>query len=190
MSHPSAPSQPASSPGRPPARRPHIEYRFSLAEVLVAVAIDAVLAAAVLEVPRKLRGEKAQVLLVLVFLVYIVVPFVVAPWYLITRRIRRRWPAAWHNRRNDFLISLNFALPLLAFLGQMSSYRGWVDATQLVLLFLPIASTLFMAYSMIVGWMRARSQVHHQAWPVPAWGSAEERRECRRADAESVDQTS
>lgn len=175
---------------RPPARRPGIEYRFSLAEVLVAVAIDAVLAAALLDVPRVLRGGKPQMLLLLVFLVYIVVPFVVAPGYLVTRRIHRRRPLAWHSRRNDFLMYLNFALPLLSVLGQGSTYRGSFGATGLVLLFVPIASTLFMVYSMIVIWMRARSRVHRQGMEDLARESADNERESCLVEAPSDESTS
>lgn len=143
------------------SRRPFFEWRFSLSEVLVAVAIDALLAGTILDASRIGRAESAYLFYGLLIVTFIIVPLIVVPAYVGTYGVQRGRLRGWHNRRNDLLIAVDLLLIAAATFVALYPRLSWPrslrpnrDAYRMIAVFVPIAFTLFVAYSMIVQRLR------------------------------------
>lgn len=137
------------------------EWRFSLSEIMVAVAVDAVLVAAILDVTRSLQGQATPIYDTLKTVTYLVVPTLVVPVYWATRWMRTPRARRWHTRRNDVLMALVpvvVGLAALLISHEAAKYRGRDYGYELVVTFIPILLTLFLADSLAVQWLQGHPQ--------------------------------
>lgn len=142
-------------------RRLGVFWRFSLGEILVAIAIDAVLAATILDWVR-FYGVQAPTPIVgyaVLALTYVIFPCILVPLYFATYAERARRFRAWHSPRNNLLMAFDVVVVVAALQVAHAKDSNRTRDVQLIALFMPIVYTMFLSYSLIVEHLKRRSRV-------------------------------
>lgn len=142
-------------PRMEPSRRRELPWRFSLGEILVAVAIDAVLVASVLDYVHILNNlPPSYVYYGVRAVAFGVVPCVVVPVYLVTYALRVPRFRRWHTGRNSGVMALDIVVIGLVLLTLYRYDSNRTRHIQLIADFVAIGYTMFVVYMMIVDYLK------------------------------------
>jgi hypothetical protein len=136
-------------------------WRFSLGEVLVAVAIDAVLVATVLDWVRFFAAfdSPPYVCYAVLALSFVVFPCIIVPVYFASYGDHGRGFRAWHSRRNDLLMGVDVLIVVSSLVAAYMNNTNRTRHIQVLAAFVPIVYTMYLSYRLIVEHLKRGSRV-------------------------------